>query len=128
PAYPLAAGYDLGSEVAMLASNESCFGPSEGVIAAAQRALAGTPVDLDWYTTRERGYDEILPWDHLDSGLDADWLWDDWQDALAGREQDDCRWTPCFDCGVCPSLGTDIQVGATHVGPIDIGPIHIGRG
>ena len=22
------------------------------------------------------------PWDHLDSGLDQDWLWEDWQDAL----------------------------------------------
>ena len=31
----------------------------------------------------------------------SDWLWQDWQDALAS-EQDDCRWTPCFDCGVCP--------------------------
>ena len=27
PVYPLAAGYDLGADVAMLASNESCFGP-----------------------------------------------------------------------------------------------------
>ena len=50
-------------------------------------ALAGTGVDLDWYTTRERDYDEVLPWDHLDSGLDKDWLWADWEDALdrAGR-------------------------------------------
>ena len=46
-------------------------------------ALAGTGVDLDWYTTREREYDEVLPWDHLDSGLDKDWLWADWEDALA---------------------------------------------
>ena len=46
-------------------------------------ALAGTGVDLDWYTTRERDYDEVLPWDHLDSGLDKDWLWADWEDALA---------------------------------------------
>ena len=23
------------------------------------------------------------PWDHLDSGLDKDWLWADWEDALA---------------------------------------------
>jgi len=68
-------------------------------------------VSLDWFTTRERDRDEVLPWDHLDSGLERDWLWDDWQDALAAREQDDCRWTPCFDCGVCPSTGTDIQVG-----------------
>ena len=25
----------------------------------------------------------MLPWDHLDSGLDKDWLWEDWQDAVA---------------------------------------------
>ena len=48
---------------------------------ACERALVD--VDLDWYTTRERDYDEVLPWDHLDSGLDKDWLWADWEDALA---------------------------------------------
>lgn len=41
PSYPLAAGYDLGEDVAMLASNESCFAPAPGVIEAAQRALSG---------------------------------------------------------------------------------------
>jgi radical SAM family uncharacterized protein len=82
-------------------------------VAACERALAGTGVDLGWYTTRERGREEVLPWDHLDSGLDRDWLWDDWQDSLAEVELDDCRWTPCFDCGVCPQMGTDIQVGPT---------------
>jgi len=41
PVYPLAAGYDLGAEVAMLASNESSFAPAPGVVAAAQRALEG---------------------------------------------------------------------------------------
>ncbi|MBP2474163.1 radical SAM family uncharacterized protein [Crossiella equi] len=70
-------------------------------------------VDLAWYTTREREELEVLPWDHLDSGLDKEWLWSDWQDALDEREQDDCRWTPCFDCGVCPAMNTDIQVGPT---------------
>ena len=49
-------------------------------------ALADTPVDLAWYTTREREYNEVLPWDHLDSGLDRDWLWEDWQDALEAAE------------------------------------------
>ena len=57
----------------------------------------------------------MLPWDHLDSGLDRDWLWEDWQDALAGGEVEDCRWTPCFDCGVCDQLGTQIQVGPTSL-------------
>jgi radical SAM family uncharacterized protein len=76
-------------------------------------AAADAGVDVGWYTTRERDADEVLPWDHLDSGLDKQWLWDDWQDALGEFEQDDCRWTPCFDCGVCSNLGTDIQIGPT---------------
>ena len=33
--------------------------------------------------------------------------------ALEEFEQDDCRWTPCFDCGVCPQMDTDIQIGPT---------------
>ncbi len=76
-------------------------------------ALADQPVDVDWYTTRERDRTEVLPWDHLDSGLDKDWLWQDWQDSLSDVEVEDCRWTPCFDCGVCDTMGTDIQVGPT---------------
>ena len=70
-------------------------------------------VDVAWYTTREREESEVLPWDHLDSGLDKEWLWSDWQDALAEQDLDDCRWIPCFDCGVCPQMGTDIQIGPT---------------
>jgi radical SAM superfamily enzyme YgiQ (UPF0313 family) len=85
-------------------------------VAATEKALADQPVDLDWYTTREREYAEVLPWDHLDSGLDRDWLWEDWQDSLetdGAIEGEDCRWTPCFDCGVCPQMGTEIQIGPT---------------
>ena len=43
----------------------------------------------------------------------SDWLWEDWQDALREVEVEDCRWTPCFDCGVCPPMGTEIQIGPT---------------
>jgi radical SAM family uncharacterized protein len=86
---------------------------------SAGKALAQHGIDLDWYTTREREYDEVLPWDHLDSGLDKDWLWADWEDALAVAdgsadvEVEDCRWTPCYDCGVCPEMNTEIQIGPT---------------
>ena len=80
---------------------------------AAQIALADEPVDVNWFTIRERELSEVLPWDHLDSGLDKEWLWEDWQDSLSEVEVDDCRWTPCFDCGVCDHMGTEIQVGPT---------------
>ncbi|WP_395653863.1 TIGR03960 family B12-binding radical SAM protein [Phycicoccus elongatus] len=79
----------------------------------AARELAPFGIDVDWYTTRGREESEVLPWDHIDSGLDKEWLWQDWLDAIDEVEVDDCRWTPCFDCGVCPQLGTEIQVGPT---------------
>jgi histidinol-phosphate aminotransferase len=41
PVYPAAAGYDLGDDIAMLASNESAFGPAESVQAAAAGTLSG---------------------------------------------------------------------------------------
>jgi radical SAM family uncharacterized protein len=83
---------------------------------AAKAALADDGVDLAWYTTRERPYAEILPWDHLDAGLDRDWLWQDWLAAIdpsGAAEVEDCRWTPCFECGVCPAMGTEIETGPT---------------
>jgi radical SAM family uncharacterized protein len=85
--------------------------------------LAAYGVDVDWYTVRERDYAEVLPWDHLDAGLDRDWLWEDWQDALDEREVEDCRWTPCFDCGVCPQLDTSIQIGPTGKTLLPITPV-----
>ncbi|MEU4826895.1 TIGR03960 family B12-binding radical SAM protein [Actinomadura citrea] len=81
--------------------------------ACAEKALAEEPVDLAWYTVREREEVEVLPWDHLDAGLDREWLWQDWQDAVDETEVEDCRWTPCYDCGVCPTMGTEIQIGPT---------------
>jgi histidinol-phosphate aminotransferase len=41
PVYPVASGYDLGEDVAMLASNETPFAPVSAVVEAAQRALFG---------------------------------------------------------------------------------------
>lgn len=76
------------------------------------RACAETGVDVDWYRRRERDEHEVFPWDHLDSGLEKDWLWRDYQDAVVDQsELEDCRWTPCYDCGVCPGLDLQHQTG-----------------
>ncbi|SDO57407.1 radical SAM family uncharacterized protein [Klenkia soli] len=94
---------------------------------AAAEELAPFGVDLAWYTTRERGEHEQLPWDHLESGLDKEWLWDDWQEALNEDEVADCRWTPCYDCGVCPTMGTEIQIGPTGRSLIPLAVVGAGR-
>ncbi len=76
------------------------------------RAAADVGVDVGWFTRRERDEDEVFPWDHLDSGLEKDWLWKDWRDAVeCEAELEDCRWTPCYDCGVCPGLDLQHQTG-----------------
>ncbi len=77
------------------------------------QALEDTGVSLDWYCQRERDENEAFPWDHLDSGLDREWLFEDWQDATSEKELDDCRWTPCYDCGVCPGLNLVHDTGYT---------------
>ncbi len=41
PVYPVASGYDLGEDVAMLASNECPFGPVPEVLEAVQQAMLG---------------------------------------------------------------------------------------
>lgn len=89
----------------------------------ATRELAPHGLDLDWYTTRERDYAEVLPWDHLDAGLDRDWLWEDWQDAIDEVSVEDCRWTPCYDCGVCPQLDVQTEIGPTGRTLIPLTPV-----
>jgi radical SAM family uncharacterized protein len=80
------------------------------------QALDETGVSLDWFSHRERGEHEALPWDHLDSGLEKDWLWQDWQDSISEKALDDCRWIPCYDCGVCPGLDLQHDTGYTEGG------------
>jgi hypothetical protein len=79
-------------------------------------AMAAEGLDPDWYVTRHRTDDEILPWDHIAAGLHRDFLWDDWQEALAAHGLPDCRWTPCYDCGVCTDYALE-HVVASAVPP-----------
>ena len=48
--------------------------------------------------------DQPLPWDHLDTGIDKNWLKLDLQKALEAATVPDCSFEGCSRCGVC---GTD---------------------
>ncbi|MGK7936483.1 MAG: TIGR03960 family B12-binding radical SAM protein [Xenococcaceae cyanobacterium] len=45
--------------------------------------------------------DTPLPWDHLNTGIDKQWLKDDLQRALAAATVPDCAFDGCSHCGVC---------------------------
>ena len=64
-------------------------------------ALEAEGLSVEDVCYRHRTRDEVLPWSHLNAGLHEDFLWQDWQDALAELGLEDCRWTPCYDCGAC---------------------------
>jgi len=73
-------------------------------------ALDAAGLDLADAVYRHREQDEVLPWDHLSAGLHRDFLWQDFQEALAEHGLEDCRWTPCYDCGACTGLGVEHMV------------------
>ena len=81
-----------------------------------EEAMAAEGLSMDWYVARHRTEDEVLPWDHISAGLHKDFLWQDWKDALAEHGVEDCRWTPCYDCGVCTGYGLE-HVVASPVPP-----------
>lgn len=55
-------------------------------------------------TTDNDPLDAPLPWDHLNTGIDKQWLKDDLQRALEAATIPDCAFDGCSHCGVC---GTD---------------------
>ncbi len=61
-------------------------------------AFEACGVDPDFYT-RERSYDEILPWDFIDVGVRKDFLIKEYENAVNGVVTGDCR-DNCLGCGV----------------------------
>ena len=80
------------------------------------RALEAEGLSLDSVNHRERDRGELLPWAHLSAGLHEDFLWGEYESAIAEVGLEDCRWTPCYDCGACTGLGLE-HVVASPVPP-----------
>ena len=85
-------------------------------------ALNSADLDAGFYTTRERYFEEHLPWDHIDARVSKRFLKQEWDKALDGGITEDCRNGQCHQCGVCdfktiaPVVFTDRLV--NHVRPV----------
>ena len=55
-------------------------------------------VDPEWYATRRRDYDEVLPWDHLDYGITKEFLMREAEKAKRSETTSHCR-ISCAACG-----------------------------
>lgn len=67
-------------------------------------AFKNCGVDPDFYNTRERDYDEILPWDHIDVGVSKKFLISESEKAKRGETTNNCR-EKCSGCGITHSFG-----------------------
>jgi len=65
-----------------------------------QAAFQAQGLDPSFYAHRERGWEEKLPWDFVDTGVTRAFLWREYQRTLKGKETPDCRFGPCSVCGL----------------------------
>ena len=65
-----------------------------------KKAFKRYRIDPDFYLLRERGHDEILPWEHIHSGVSKEFLLMEWKKAMEGEKTPDAR-ENCMSCGVC---------------------------
>lgn len=63
-------------------------------------------IDPDFYTARERSYEEILPWEHIDIGVTKKFFIQENEKAKRGETTPNCR-QQCSLCGV-KSFGTGV--------------------
>ena len=66
-------------------------------------------VDPAFYAYRRREKDEIMPWDMISSGVTRQYLWREYENAMAGVTTPDCR-TRCNGCGANKLVGGKCDV------------------
>ena len=62
------------------------------------QAFENTGVDIDFYNLRQRGADELFPWDFIDIGVSRKFLYREWEKAMTGEVTPNCR-MQCSGCG-----------------------------
>ncbi|WP_110953354.1 TIGR03960 family B12-binding radical SAM protein [Anaerosinus massiliensis] len=65
-------------------------------------------IDPTFYNQRERNENEVLPWDHISSGVQKEFLLREYKKAVDEKFTEDCRRGRCSACGVCTNL--DVKV------------------
>lgn len=65
-----------------------------------QESARECDIDLDDYL-RARNMEEVLPWQHLDTGVDLQFLKNEFTKAIAEKYTPDCRYHDCQKCGLC---------------------------
>lgn len=66
-----------------------------------KKAFLESDTDPLFYAQRTIGVNDILPWDHIDTGVTKNFLLSELEGAHSLSITPDCRYGDCFNCGVC---------------------------
>jgi hypothetical protein len=61
-------------------------------------AMEALSIDPEFYLTRPRPVDEVLPWDHINCGVSKQFLIREWENAKKEQVTPNCR-ANCQGCG-----------------------------
>lgn len=75
------------------------------------QAFDDVQIDPAFYANRTRTFNEYLPWDHIDCGVEKKFLIAENLCAKEGKITSDCRWDSCSGCGICSKFDTAPEVG-----------------
>ncbi len=64
-------------------------------------AFKACGIDPDRYSSRQMSLSEVLPWEHLHTGIEKEFLLKEYRRAESCRTIPDCRYGLCPNCGVC---------------------------
>lgn len=66
------------------------------------QAMRDLPFNPDFWVMRERGQDELFPWEVIDHGVRRTYLWEEYQRGLKGEKSGPCMPDEnCRRCGAC---------------------------
>lgn len=83
-----------------------------------EKAFEEAGLGMDFYTGRQRPFEEVFPWDHLNPGVTKEFLWREHKNSLDLAGTPDCKTDRCSKCGVC-DFKTIRNVVAPDAGPIE---------
>ena len=89
-----------------------------------KRAFESCGLTMEFYANRRRAFSEVLPWDHIDSGIDKEFLLREWEKGTRGETSSQCGLDSCEGCGACGRNGAKLQL---KRGPSARPCIHQGR-
>jgi len=75
-----------------------------------KEAFEKTGMDMDSHT-RKRKFEDILPWSFIETGMDAQFLWGEYQRGLKEKNSPPCVREICHRCGICDGKTITVREG-----------------